>query len=446
VTRAHTRQIGGVVDTLSSVASGQLRGCLHPLTGAESDYDELLDEIKDRRVVLIGEASHGTHEFYRERATLTKRLIERHGFTVVAIEGDWPDAYRVNRYVTGLGSDVDANQALEGFRRFPTWMWRNHEVYAFVDWLRDYNLSQSIHTQRTRFYGLDLYSLHTSMEAVVAYLERVDPDAAQRARERYSCFDHLGSDAQAYGYALAQGVIDPCEEEVIAQLVELQGSRELYLRGDGSVAEDELFAAEQNALLVHDAEEYYRLMYRAGVSSWNLRDHHMASTLDALVAFLEQRRTPIKVVVWAHNSHVGDARATAMASRGEVNIGQLARERYGDDAYCIGMSTFAGHVTAASDWGAPTERKRVRPARPGSFEATLHDLGVSDFWVRSRDLADTESFSLVRLERAIGVIYRPDTELQSHYFAADLTRQFDAVIHCDQTRALAPLEMTSRWS
>jgi erythromycin esterase-like protein len=416
-----------------------------PVTGALEDYDTLLSLIGDRRFVLIGEASHGTHEFYRERARITQRLIDELGFTVVAVEGDWPDAYRVNRYVIGMSDDADADAALLGFRRFPTWMWRNRDVLAFVQWLRARNDAQAHPARKARFYGLDLYSMRASIEAVVEYLERVDPDGARRARDRYSCFDHVGADGQAYGYALATGIADPCEDEVVTQLLELRHRSESYLRRDGSVAEDEQFYAEQNARLVLDAEEYYHQMYRAEVSSWNLRDRHMAGTLDALVEHLDGRSARTKVVVWAHNSHVGDARATSMSARGELNIGQLARQSYGGEVMLIGFSTYAGRVTAASEWGGPTERKHVRPGRPGSYESILHAVGVSRYWVPTGDLATEEEFLRPRLERAIGVIYRPETELQSHYFEAQLATQFDAMIHLDITRALEPLELTPLW-
>ena len=416
-----------------------------PVTGAVEDYDELLGLVGGRRLVLIGEASHGTHEFYRERARITRRLIDELGFNAVAIEGDWPDTYRVNRYVMGDSNDGDANTSLGGFRRFPTWMWRNRDVLAFVQWLRARNDAQSSPSAKVGFYGLDLYSLRASIEAVVKYLECVDPEEARRARERYSCFDHVGADGQAYGYAIASGAADPCEDAVMSQLLELRRQSDNYLLANGVANEDEQFYAEQNAQLVHDAEQYYRLMYRANVSSWNLRDSHMANTLDHLIAYLNHRSAPTKVVVWAHNSHVGDARATSMRARGELNIGQLARERYGDDALLVGFSTNTGYVTAASDWGGPTERKRVRSARPDSHEAMLHAAGIRHFWVPTHDLAIDEELAGTRLERAIGVVYRPDTELQSHYFEANLIQQFDIVIHLDHTRALEPLELTPLW-
>lgn len=417
-----------------------------PVTGADRDYDSLLDLIGDRRFVLVGEASHGTHEFYRERARITRRLVDELGFTVVAVEGDWPDAYRVNRYVMGLSADQGADAALSDFRRFPAWMWRNRDVERFVEWLRARNDAHSHPASKVRFYGLDLYSLRASIEAVIGYLDRIDPAEARRARERYSCFDHVSAEGQAYGYALAyQGAV-PCENEVVAQLVELRHKADAYLRRDGWIAEDELFFAEQNARVVRDAEEYYQQMYRAEVSSWNLRDRHMAGTLDALVEHLDRQFGHSKVVVWEHNSHVGDARATAMGARGELNVGQLVRQRYGHDgAVLVGFTTYEGRVTAAQSWGDPADRKWVRPARPDSHESLLHAVGFLAFWVRTDTPAVAAVLRPSRLERAIGVIYRPETERASHYFEADLAAQFDAVLHVDRTRALEPLERTARW-
>jgi erythromycin esterase-like protein len=416
-----------------------------PVGGCASDYDGLLDLVGDRRFVLIGEASHGTHEFYRERARITRRLVEERGFTAVAIEGDWPDAYRVNRYVLGVSHDAGADAALSDFRRFPAWMWRNRDVLQFVEWMRARNDAHRYPATKVRFYGLDLYSLQASIEAVIDYLDHIDPEEAQRARDRYSCFDHVGAEGQAYGYALAyQGAL-PCENEVVAQLVSLRGRAEAYLRRDGWVAEDELFFAEQNARVVRDAEEYYQQMYRAEVSSWNLRDRHMAGTLDALVDHLDRQHGHTKVVVWEHNSHVGDARATEMGHRGELNVGQLARQRYGSQCVLVGFTTFEGHVTAASNWGESPQRKRVRPALHGSYEALLHDAGAGDAWYPTASPTVRGAFDEPRLERAIGVIYRPETERQSHYFHARLADQFDAVIHLDRTRALEPLERNERW-
>ena len=364
------------------------------------------------------------------------------------MEADWPDAYRVNRYVMGLSGDAGADEALADFRRFPSWMWRNRDVLGFVEWLRARNDAHAHHATKARFYGLDLYSLRASIESVIGYLDRVDPVEARRARERYACFDHVGAEGQAYGYALAYEGAVPCENEVVAQLVSLRRQADAYLRRDGWVAEDELFFAEQNARVVRDAEEYYQQMYRSDVSSWNLRDRHMAGTLDALLEHLDRvdrRPGSTKVVVWERNSHVGDARATAMGARGELNVGQLARRRYGDECVNVGLTTYDGRVTAASSWGGHAERKHVRSALAGSHEALLHDVGEPRFWVATSDPGVREVLQRPRPERAIGVIYRPETERRSHYFDARLADQFDAVLHIDRTRALEPLERTEIW-
>ncbi|MDT5017137.1 MAG: hypothetical protein QOD39_3297, partial [Mycobacterium sp.] len=315
-----------------------LRKATQPLTGDREDFDPLIKLIGDSRFVLIGEASHGTHEFYQTRAEITKRLILEKGFSAVAVEADWPDAYRVNRYVQGRGGDTAAREALTGFKRFPQWMWRNADVVEFIGWLRDYNAGLEI-PGRVGFYGIDLYSLHASMEAVLSYLRKVDPEAAVRAQQRYACFDHSGGDPQAYGYAASVGMTPSCEKEVISQLMELQKSAATYASSmEGRLAADDLFFAEQNARVVLNAERYYRSMFANHAASWNLRDEHMAETLDSLVAFLEREHREPKVVVWAHNSHLGDARATEMAGRGELNVGQLMREHWGDSAFLVGFS------------------------------------------------------------------------------------------------------------
>lgn len=412
---------------------------LTPLTNPVEAYFPLIERAVALRYVLVGEASHGTHEFYRERAEITKRLIAEQGYTALAVEGDWPDAYRVNRYVRDASDDGTAEEALRDFRRFPAWMWRNTDVVDFVEWLREWNDSRPSGEAKAGFYGLDLYSLHTSMEAVVAYLERVDPEAAQRARERYSCFDHFGPDPQVYAYEAGIAGAEPCEEEVVQQLVELRNRAAELASRDGSVDADGEFYAEQNARLVVHAEQYYRAAFRGGVTSWNLRDLHMAETLEDLVSHLERTQGPTKAVAWAHNSHVGDVRATQLGEAGELNIGQLMRERHPDDALLVGFSTYTGTVTAASDWGGPAERKRVRPALEGSWEDLFHRTGVPGFVV------DPDRLEGRRLERAIGVVYRPETERLSHYFGAKLADQFDAVIHVDETRALEPLERTAEW-
>jgi len=418
-----------------------------PLHGASSDYDSLLEAVGDSRFVLLGEASHGTHEFYRERAQITKRLIAEKGFTAIAVEADWPDAYRTNRFVRGESDDAEAVDALQEFVRFPSWMWRNADVLDFIGWLRAYNDGLAVNATKTGFYGLDLYSLHTSIEAVLLYLDKVDPEAAERARYRYACFEHYGEDPQAYGYAAGFGLSRTCEEEVISQLLELQRRAADYARRDGRVASDDFFFAEQNARLVRNAEEYYRTMFRGRVSSWNLRDRHMAETLHALTIHLEKTDGRAKVVVWAHNSHLGDARATDMGAAGELNVGQLARQRYGRDAVLIGFSTYEGTVTAASNWGAPAERKRVRPALAGSFESLFHDASIPRFFLNFRGGGNAaNALREDLLERAIGVIYVPQTERASHYFHARMSEQFDAVIHFDKTRAVEPLERTAQWT
>ena len=408
---------------------------VRPLRGEASDYDDLIERATQARFVLIGEASHGTQEFYRERAEITKRLIAEGGFTAVAVEADWPDAYRVNRFVRAASDDSTAEEALADFRRFPTWMWRNVEVAEFVTLVREYNDALAAATPTVGFYGLDLYSLHRSMEAVIEYLDGVDREAAQRARDRYACFDQFGRDPQVYAYEAGISGAEPCEQEAVQQLVELQA----MARRNGRVDPDAQFFAEQNARLVVDAEEYYRAMFRGGVESWNLRDRHMAETLDELVAHLERTSGPAKVVVWAHNSHLGDERATELAQAGQLNLGQMVRERYGDDTLLVGFTTYEGTVTAASDWGGPAERKRVRRALPGSWEELLHERGMDRFWLEPGELKGR------RLERAIGVVYRPETERVSHYFHARLADQFDAVIHLDETHALEPLERSSEW-
>jgi len=295
------------------------------------------------------------------------------------------------------------------------------------------------------FYGLDLYSLYASIEAVISYLDKVDPEAARRARERYACFEHFGREAENYGVATAAGLVEPCEDAVVQQLVDLQRHAPEYTWRDGRMAEDDFFFAEQNARLVKNAEAYYRAMFRGRVSSWNLRDRHMAETLDALVAYLDRHGRHTKVVVWAHNSHLGDARATELGEHGELNVGQLVRERYSRDAFLMGFTTHSGTVTAASDWGAAAERKQVRPALSASYEALFHATGMPRFFLSMHDDRFAADIGTPRLERAIGVIYRPETERMSHYFYARMADQFDAVVHCDDTRAVEPLERTSLW-
>jgi erythromycin esterase-like protein/adenine/guanine phosphoribosyltransferase-like PRPP-binding protein len=454
LTPADFQAVGSWYDDFSQTSDAEVRALLgrarqppraalpstiRELTGAANDYDPLVERAVATSVALIGEASHGTHEFYRERAEITKRLIAEAGYTAVAVEADWPDAYRVNCYVRGAGEDPGPVEALSDFRRFPAWKWRNRDVTEFITWLREWNDALPSGAPKVGFYGLDLYSMHASMEAVVEFLEQVDPAAAERARERFACFDHFSRDPQISGYETGPGSAEPCERQAVEQLVELQRRRAELAGSDGRVSEDRYFYAEQNARLVANAEQYYGAAFRGGIESWNLRDLHMAETLEALVDHLGRTHGPPKAVVWEHNSHVGDARATELGQAGELNVGQLVRERHGADAVLVGFTTFTGTVTAASEWGGPAERKHVRPALAGSWEELLHERGVARF------LLEPAAMGGRRLERAIGVIYRPETERHSHYFHARLALQFDAVIHIDETRALEPLERTSQW-
>lgn len=418
-----------------------IRHVAHPLAGEPADFDPLMRLVGDSRFVLLGEASHGTHDFYRVRAQITKRLIAEKEFNAVAVEADWPDAYRVNQFVRFEGDDEDAVDALAGFQRFPAWMWRNADVLDFVGWLRNHN--EHRHGKRAGFYGLDLYSLHASIRAVLDFLDKVDPEAAKRARYRYSCFENFGEDTQAYGYAASFGLSKSCENEAIGQWMEMRRRAADLAKRDGRVARDAFFFAEQNARLVKNAEEYYRAMFHERVSSWNLRDSHMAETLEALAHHLGPKS---KIVVWAHNSHLGDARATELGHQGELNLGQLVRERHGKEATLVGFSTYTGTVTAASGWDNPAERKRVRPALAGSYEALFHESGAGNFLLCLRGNGKIATLlQEPRLERAIGVIYLPQTERASHYFHAQLADQFDAVLHYDETRAVEPLERTVEW-
>jgi erythromycin esterase-like protein len=429
---------------VSEPAVEAIRRAAIELSGSARDYDGLLERVGDAHYVLLGEASHGTHEFYRQRAEITKRLIAEKGFSAVVAEADWPDAFRVNRYVRGTSNDSDAIEALGDFLRFPSWMWQNTVVAEFVEWLRSFNDARSDGAAGAGFYGLDLYSLHASMRAVLGYLERIDGEAAQRARERYACFDHFGEDMQTYGFMTGLKLSRSCEEEVVRQLVELQSQMLETARRAGHMSADDVFSVEQNARLVKNAEAYYRAMFLREESTWNLRDRHMVETLEALVAHLSRDQGQAKVVVWAHNSHLGDARATEMGRRGELNVGQLVREGHGEDAVLVGFTTHRGSVTAASDWGGTAERKNVRPALPGSYETLFHDVGIEHFLLTLQD--EAASYLLApRLERAIGVIYRPESERMSHYFDARLSDQFDVVLHFDETRAVEPLTLTAEW-
>ena len=398
----------------------------------DAELGPLLERIGDCPVVLLGEASHGTSEFYLMRAHITRALIEHKGFTAVAVEADWPDATQIDAWVRHR---PPREPAFEAFSRFPTWMWRNREVRGFIDWLRDHNADVEDPTSRVSFHGLDLYSLYTSRDAVLSYLDRMDPAAAEVARHRYACLTPWEHDPAVYGRAVVTGRFRGCEDAVVATLTDLLRRRLEYATEDG----DDFLEAAQNALVVADAEKYYRVMYYGSVESWNLRDQHMFETLRTVRA---HRGPDAKVVVWEHNSHIGDASATEMGARGEHNVGMLARREYGDDAFLVGFGTDHGTVAAASDWGGPMERKSVRPAHARSYERVFHDVGIDAFMLHLRDPTRDEireELSSPRLERAIGVIYRPETELQSHYFQATLPDQFDEYIWFDGTTAVTPI-------
>ncbi len=421
-----------------------LRDHLRPLRAEAAADDALLQQLGRAKLALLGEASHGTHEFYAERAALTRRLVLEHGFNAIVVEADWPDAWRVNRYIRGASDDRDADAALSGFERFPTWMWRNTVVRDLVEWLREHNRALPPPRQ-VGFYGMDLYSLYRSMGAVLDYLGTADPEAAQRARSRYACFDHFGEDSQAYGYAASFGMQGSCEDEVIQQLREMNRRAADLLAGSRDERAD-LFYAQQNARLVRNAEEYYRTMFHGRVSSWNLRDSHMVETLQALEKHFDALGTPARMVVCAHNSHLGDAGATEMGDQGEWNVGQLARDRWGADAMLVGFSTHHGTVTAASEWDGVAERKRVRPGLEGSYEDLFHRAGEERFWLPLRGNAPlAEALRERRLQRAIGVIYLPQSERLSHYVHTRLPAQFDAMIHIDATRAVQPLVAEPAW-
>jgi len=403
---------------------------LPPLDDQEA-FGALFDRFADAKVVLLGEATHGTSEFYRARAAITRRLIEKHGFNIVAVEADWPDAARIDAYVRHRpipdGDDV-------AFERFPTWMWRNDEVYDFINWMRAYNRDRA-EEERAEFRGLDIYSLNSSIRSVLDYLDKVDPEAAKEARGRYGCLSPWQSDPARYGRAVVTGQKKPCDEKLLQQLQDILDKRMEYLESDGS---EPFFDAVQNAKIAHAAEHYYRIMYEGATESWNLRDRHMFDTLQSLLA----RRENAKAVIWAHNSHIGNAAATAMGWQGEFNIGELCRKAYQGEAVLIGFGTDRGTVAAADDWDEPMQVKTVVPARPDSHERIFRDTGLKCFLTDWRenfqdDLKD--ALSRPRLERAIGVVYRPETELYSHYFEAVMAEQFDAFIWFDETRAVRPL-------
>lgn len=420
---------------MSSLTVGDVPAAIvriaRPLHG-DDELDQLLDLVSRARIVLLGESTHGTREFFELRARLTRKLFAQHGFTALAIEGDWPDAVRVDRYIRGHGYDESAEQALESFAQFPTWMWRNDEVARLVDWLRGYNRYR-LPEERAGFYGLDVYASHASSRAALAYLTHVDPEAAAAARESYACFDRAVPGPPS-APARAR------EEDIVDELLEMQRRR--AARSGRSPSGEAWLCAIQRARLARSAPAYYRAMLAGSPEAWNLREAHMADTVSLLSEQLARGGQPAKLIVWAHNAHVGDARATAQGAAGQLTLGQLLRERYPRELSLVGFTTHDGTVECAHDWGEAPGAARVRSSLPESWEGLFHEAGIPRFMVTSAALKRGLGERVERLHRAIGAVYRPETERRSHYYAARLADQYDLVVHVDTTRAVEPLAPT----
>lgn len=420
--------------------AGLIRDVAHPLLGnATQDYDPLLDLIGDKQIVLLGEATHGTHEFYAARADITRRLIEERGFAAIGLEADLPDVVSVDRHVSRPDSKIDLSEALARFRRFPMWMWRNSAFQDFIHWLWVHNRKEST-LNRVRLFGIDLYCLFDSIREVVRYLEKTDPEAARAARSLYSCFDHNRQDPVRYGRDVHIGTHESCSEPSIKAAALLLAERMQGAFETGKTNADEHFLAKLNAELVTNAESYYRNLFSPNVNTWNVRDRHMADMIERWREHLTSQGYPNKFVIWAHNSHIGDDAATEMGWHGQKNIGQLIRERYPGQSVHVGFTTYDGTVTAAREWDQPPETRAVRPALPGSFESLFHETGLGAFFLRLHDSPIRKYLLEERLERAIGVVYNPELERASHYFQARLGEQFDAVLHFDSTREVEPLD------
>lgn len=405
-----------------------------PFSDIESaSIDPLINRIKDAKVVLMGEATHGTAEFYDMRARISKELIENHGFNIITAEADWPDAEHINYQIRKKGTKP---VTAEPFTRFPTWMWENQQFMNFVEWMKDYNEEQTGVEEEVGFYGLDLYSLYSSIESVLDYLDEVDPELAEEARVRYGCLSPWEGDPQQYGAATSSGRYPDCEGDVVEMLTDLLEKRMEYISADG----DRYHNMIQNAQVVKDAEEYYRSMYYGSTNSWNVRDQHM---FDSLKNLLEFRGADAKAIVWAHNSHVGDARASSFSAGGRHNIGQLCRQEWGDEVRLIGFGTDHGTVAAADNWGGSVKMKELNSSLERSFEKEFHETGIDNFVLplrKDHSKAVYKTLEKPRRQRAVGVIYRPETELASHYFEASLSRQFDEYIWFDSTAAVDPIE------
>jgi erythromycin esterase-like protein len=426
----------------NSAEAALIRKSAHPLSGAANDYDPLMKMIGDARFVLLGEATHGTHEFYRERARISRRLIEEKGFDAIVLEADWTDAYRANEFVLGNSKDQSAEQSLAGFTRFPRWMWRNTDFRDLVASVRSLNDSRQPEARKVGIYGMDLYGLFESADAVVEYLSRVDQAAGERARNRYGCLRNYRDQPEQYGSEVVKNQRKSCEDEAAEQFQEMEKRYREWLGSVKRERNDDLFSAYQNARVVKNGEAYYRLSYKISFSTWNLRDTHMAETLQALAEYFDAiGNQKSKIAVWAHNTHQGDARMTEMGKSGELNVGELMRKSNDGNSILIGFTTYTGEVTAASQWGEEGKTMKVRPAIAGSYSNLFHQTRVPNFLLIFRGNERlTQELSRPRLERAIGVTYLPETERQSHYFQAQMAKQFDAIIHLDTTKAVTPLD------
>jgi erythromycin esterase-like protein len=407
-----------------------------PLRGA-ADLDPLLERIGVARSVLLGEASHGTAEYYEWRAVLSRRLILEKGFSFIAVEGDWPDCYRVNRYVKGMtGAGGSAREVLHAFERWPTWMWANEEIIVLAEWLREHNDALP-EDQRVGFFGLDVYSLWESLYAIMRYLHETDPAALPAAWKAFRCFEPYGEDVQRYARA-TRFVPNTCEKEVVHLLAELRRKATEYRVGGGEA----FFQAEQNALVLKNAEAYYRAMVQGGPESWNVRDRHMTETLERL---MKHHGPAAKAIVWEHNTHVGDARFTDMAEEGMVNVGELARERFGGEGVVlVGFGAYLGSVIAGREWEAPMEEMLVPPAREGSWEDVMHRAGEDDKLLLFDAASRSGPMLAGRGHRAIGVVYHPEFERYGNYVPTVLPRRYDAFLYLDETHALHPLHLPVR--
>jgi erythromycin esterase-like protein len=427
-------------ETAEAAVTKYVRSAAYPLSAGDlAGYDPLLRAVGDARIVLIGEASHGTHEFYRERALITTRLIREMGFNLVAIEGDWPEAQRVNRYVQG--GEGTAREVMDVFSVYPTWMWGNVDALHFVEWLRRYNDSLPDGARTVGFYGLDLYSLYGAMDTVITYLDSLDPEAGNAARARYACFEPYGGNKDMYAYGAGLGIMQSCEDDAVRMLQEL-----LHKRGElePRSADDTYFDALMSAEVARDGERYYRSMYRSDELSWNLRDTHM---MDTLARLLEHLGPTSRAIVWEHNTHIGDFRATADAGQ-MVNVGQLTRERYPGQSLAIGFGTYSGSVTASRGWGDRPERMEVPQAQAGSYDNLMHGTGMERLLLLTgalREQDGAEPLSEWRGQRAIGVVYHPEFEA-GNYVPTNLAQRYDAYIHIDHTRAVQPLAIEPTWT